>query len=524
MGNSPTSRASRARWRLLIGVLAAAALSGTAACTPGAADDTATPETVTPVTPVSTGRIAVIGDFGSGSADEAAVARLVDSEAPDAVVTVGDNIYKPGALAGSGGVSNIDDAVGQFYQRYIGNYQGRYGTGSATNRFFPAFGNHDAARFPGYDGQNTYQSYFTLPGPGVTSPNPSGSEMYYDAVIGEVHLFVVNSTSRATYPQQKTWLEKGLANSTSRWNVVAFHHAAYSSGYHDDTVEMQWPFDQWGADLVLAGHDHNYERLAYDHDGDGQPVTYVANGLGGMDVQRMGPTPDPGTVIRWNEDFGALFLDSCGENLIGVFRSVDGRAVDRFALAPPPPRPPVNTEFRDVGSATELAAAVAWMEGNGYDTGYPDRIYRPADRLTRGAAAQLFHRFAGVPYTAAPPPPDVTMSDPRRVAIAWATADPDGLGPAQPHIRTLPDGTFNPDGAIDRGRFLSALYRAAGSPSVAGEPRVRLGDVPARPQYQWAYGCANPRRLYGPGPRNLLHPERPVTRGWVAKLAYRTFQ
>src|ERR1700730_6935694 len=89
------------------------------------------------VPPVPLARFAVIGDFGVDTADEAKVAGRVRGWHPDYVVTVGDNNYPSGETA------TIDVNIGQHYGEFIGMYQGKYGTGSPTNRFWPCLGNHD---------------------------------------------------------------------------------------------------------------------------------------------------------------------------------------------------------------------------------------------------------------------------------------------------------------------------------------------------------------------------------------------
>ena len=55
-----------------------------------------------------------------------------------------------------------------------------------------------------------------------------------------------------------------LAASTAPWKIVYMHHPPYSSSQHGSTPGMQWPFENWGASLVLTGHDHTYERILRD--------------------------------------------------------------------------------------------------------------------------------------------------------------------------------------------------------------------------------------------------------------------
>jgi len=220
---------------------------------------------------------AVIGDYGLASANEAAVADLVASLQPDFIVTLGDNNYV------LGGSDTIDANIGQYYHDYIFPYSGGYGGGADRNRFFPALGNHDWETA----GAAPYLDYFALP----------GNERYYDVVQGDVHLYAIDSDPgepdgvSADSPQAE-WLRLGLAASTASWRIVYMHHPPFSSGYHGSNAYMQWPYAAWGADLVLAGHDHIYERL--EEDG----LTYVVNGLGGAALYE-GITPVAGSVVQF---------------------------------------------------------------------------------------------------------------------------------------------------------------------------------------------------------------------------------
>jgi len=57
------------------------------------------------------------------------------------------------------------------------------------------------------------------------------------------------------YSEQGIWLRRKLKRSNSRWKIVYFHHARYSSGHHGSSSYMQWPFDRWEADAMISGHD-----------------------------------------------------------------------------------------------------------------------------------------------------------------------------------------------------------------------------------------------------------------------------
>jgi tartrate-resistant acid phosphatase type 5 len=203
-------------------------------------------------------KFAIISDIHGAYPATGNVSLLVKSWNPEFIITCGDNNYAYAAA--------IDSQVGQYYHDFIYPYTGNFGLGDTINRFFPALGNHDEEG----GGITSFLSYFTLP----------GNERYYDFVKGRVHFFCINSNPDepdgvTDSSVQAVWLQSRLASSTSAYNIVYFHHPAFTSGMHGSTLYMRWPFKQWGATVVLAGHDHDYERLTED----GLP--YIVAGLGG---------------------------------------------------------------------------------------------------------------------------------------------------------------------------------------------------------------------------------------------------
>jgi hypothetical protein len=256
---------------------------------------------------------AVIGDYGSAAdplgslvGNEGGVAALIESKNVDFIVTTGDNNYPSGAAG------TIDGNIGQFYARFIGSYTGQYGPGSDSNRFWPSPGNHDWNT----PGLVPYLDYFTLP----------GNERYYEVDLGLVHLFAIDSDgdepdgTTATSVQGQ-WLQAQLAASTSCFDLVYFHHPAYSSGDHGSSVRMQWPFEEWGADVVMAGHDHSYERLQVGG------IPYFVSGLGGAGIYQFG-TPIPESQVRYNAAHGALFVRATDAGMVFEFIDVNGVVSD----------------------------------------------------------------------------------------------------------------------------------------------------------------------------------------------------
>ena len=258
--------------------------------------------------PVTT-RFAVIGDYGQAGPNAAAVAALVKRQQPEFVITTGDNNYTYGEA------KTIDPNIGQYYSDFICPYVGRYGAGSNVNRFFPSLGNHDwlTPSLP-------YLAYFQLP----------GNERYYDVVWGNVHLFAIDSDEHEpdgidAASVQARWLRQRLSESKLRWQIVYMHHPPYSSGTHGSSPELRWPYAEWGADLVLAGHDHHYERIEV------AGAVYIVNGLGGRSLYPIGK-PIPGSLARYGQGFGAQFIEATATRLVSRFLDVNGKSVDERVL------------------------------------------------------------------------------------------------------------------------------------------------------------------------------------------------
>ena len=264
-------------------------------------------------------RFAVIGDFGVDNSKEAAVAQLVKSWNPAFIVTVGDNNYLSG--------SYIDRAIGKYYQEYISPYLGTFGNGSSSgNRFYPSLGNHDWESMSCANGtcQGAYLDYFTLP----------GNERYYDFIQGSVHFFIINSDARepdgiSATSGQAAWLKARLAASTAAWKVVILHHPPYSSGSVGSAKTLQWPFKSWGANVVLTGHAHHYERLNVG----GQ--VYFVDGLGGGSISST-VSPIAGSQLIYKQYHGAMLVAADATTITFQFIDINGKLVDTYTMTNDP--------------------------------------------------------------------------------------------------------------------------------------------------------------------------------------------
>lgn len=267
-----------------------------------------------PSTGESTTIVGLIGDYGSNDAHEQAVANLVKSWAPNAIVTLGDNSYQSGA-------SGYDNTVGKYYRNFLYPYNGSMPLGvgetdATANKFWPALGNHDN------DYIDDYLAYFEPPG------------RYYDQVIGPAHFFLLdcgqNTADALTevagntiLSQQAAWLRTRIAASTAKWKVVVVHFPPYSS-YREIEI-MRWDFAEMGADVVISGHNHHYERLNVNG------FTYLVCGASGANTYEFNQA-SPYSLVRYDDAHGALKLSATCRNLTVEFINTTGDVIDSWSL------------------------------------------------------------------------------------------------------------------------------------------------------------------------------------------------
>jgi calcineurin-like phosphoesterase family protein len=195
-----------------------------------------------------------------------------------------------------------------------------YDWGSATdfaNCYDPIWGRHRARTRPavgnheyGTPGAVPYFNYFG------TAAGPAGKGWYsYD--LGPWHVVVLNSNCVIVgcdpASEQGRWLRADLAASTTRCTVAYWHHPRFNSGAHgnDVTVAPLWDaLYQYGADLILNGHDHIYERFAAQRP-DGTPDSFGLRqftvGTGGKEHYYLLST-QPNSQVRNVDTFGVLRL------------------------------------------------------------------------------------------------------------------------------------------------------------------------------------------------------------------------
>jgi hypothetical protein len=225
-----------------------------------------------------------VGDIGSceGRADEA-VARLA-SRMPGSIALLGDIAYERGTA----------DEYAQCFDRVWGPMR---------SRLRPTPGNHD---YLTRDAAG-YFSYFG-------SAAGRAGQGWYSYELGAWHVVVLNSNCLVVgcgpgSPQVR-WLRDDLAANPSACLLAYWHAPRWSSGRHGstDTVDLFWSeVSAAGADVVLNGHDHTYERLTVDG------VREFVVGTGGRSLYPFERGPLPETEVRNDAAYGLLWL-SLGED------------------------------------------------------------------------------------------------------------------------------------------------------------------------------------------------------------------
>ncbi len=226
-----------------------------------------------------------------------------------AVLTLGDNTYPVGRLA------EFTDCYGPTWGRF-----------KAIT--FPSPGNHEYA-----GGHAT--GYFTYFG-------PQAGKGYYSFQLGSWRLFSLNSNlTPPAHQAQLDWLKAELAANPSRCTLAYWHHPLYSSGGHGSSPRMReaWRLLQAaGAELVLSGHDHDYERFApQDADGARMETGGMRQFVVGTGGAQLSPFlfSKPNSEMRDNSRTGVLRLrlSEGGYDWEFLEASYDG-----FGQPPPPDR------------------------------------------------------------------------------------------------------------------------------------------------------------------------------------------
>jgi predicted phosphodiesterase len=246
-----------------------------------------------------------MGDYGVGGSRELSLGLRMKSyesrHGADMLVALGDNDYL------------------QSPRLFRANWERSFGWARLRGlRVGGVLGNHD------YETARGAYELATLGMPG----------RYYTRRLGdgEVQLFFLDSN--AITPRQTSWLERQLSDSAATWKIAVFHHPPYTCGGHSgnaDVVKRWVPlFEEYGVQLVLSGHDHNYQRFAGRNG-----VTYVVDGGGAAGLYRLHGCPRSYPPrVRGLVQHGFLYVTATDAQLDVSAVDMRGRAIDHFRASP----------------------------------------------------------------------------------------------------------------------------------------------------------------------------------------------
>jgi hypothetical protein len=252
--------------------------------------------------------IVAAGDIADcyGPGDEA-TARVI-GKIGGTVLTLGDNVY------GDGTPEEFADC----YDPSWGRYKGR------TN---PSPGNHD------YESRDA-EGYFGYFGEAAGEPGKG----YYSYDLGDWHIVALNSNCEfvggclAGDPQGR-WLKADLADNRPKCTLAYFHHPLFSSGKYRPGIPEVKPL--WeilyaaGGDVVLNGHDHNYQRFAPQNpDGEANPERGIREFVVGTGGRSHYPivAPIANSEIHNDDTYGILKLTLRPEGYDWQFVPVAGES------------------------------------------------------------------------------------------------------------------------------------------------------------------------------------------------------
>jgi hypothetical protein len=262
-------------------------------------------------------KFAVIGDSGTGGREQLKVAQQLTAARGQFpftfAVMLGDNLY------GSERPTDFADKFERPYKALL----------DAGVKFYAALGNHD-------DPNQRFYKQFNMNGERYYSFKPPD---------GSVRFFALDSNY--VDKTQLAWLEKELAGSDSQWKIAFFHHPLYSSGEKhgsDEALRQQLEplFVKHGVSLVLAGHEHFYERIKPQ-----QGITHFVAGSAAK-LRRGNIGASEITAKGFDQGYAFILMEIDGDTLQFQTITDSGKTVDSGSIqraekkstAIAPPRPP----------------------------------------------------------------------------------------------------------------------------------------------------------------------------------------
>ena len=243
-------------------------------------------------------RFAVLGDTQTGHTIHRSIVERIASWEPDFVLHTGDLVADGTSTADW--LTFFDLEAPLLAQRLL----------------FPTLGNHDM-------GPDNLFAFF----------DPPGSQPWYTFQVGPARFITLQIDGRQSYDEgseQYRWLEALLEENELPWVIVWFHMPPFSaSSERPEEVSIRQElvplFDRYAVDLVLNGHDHNYQRYEVGH------VTYIVTGGGGGNLHAAAPEADGLGAYAMAHHFVGIRIQA--GTLTGEAIAPDGSVIDRFSIS-----------------------------------------------------------------------------------------------------------------------------------------------------------------------------------------------
>jgi 3',5'-cyclic AMP phosphodiesterase CpdA len=244
--------------------------------------------------------IIVYGDSRSGHSIHKAIVRTIIKTEPSAVFHTGDLVYDGSSSAEWATFNSITSELVE------------------STPFYPALGNHDLPQNHDLPPQ-LFLDNFDLP----------NNERWYTVEVDGLHFIILDSnTDLVEGSEQYEWLENELLQVADEFAAVVFHHPLLSTGPHGDELDLG-PilvplFEEYDVELVLNGHDHDYERSFKDG------VYYLVVGGGGAPLYQQEGSSDYSQVFKSAYHFCALTVSDGGVTIQAF--DLDLRIIDQFSI------------------------------------------------------------------------------------------------------------------------------------------------------------------------------------------------
>ena len=269
-----------------------------------------------------------LGDSGTGSPEQRHIDALIENESFDFALHSGDLAYGAVDGTGTGTFQTTSDWFFSIYQNWL-----------RSRPVFPVNGNHDSRAANGNG--LPYLGLFVLPTNGASATYPDHAERYYSFDYGPIHVVALDteyafldSSRRAA---QLAWLQADLGATRQPWKIALFHRPPYSAGgEHGSALDVRAAFnpifEQFGVQLAIGGHEHDYERTWPLRAGVTDPtgVTYIVTGGGGAPLY-------PSSTATWTAYSATRFhylrgsADVCSLQINAV--GDEGAVFDSVALS-----------------------------------------------------------------------------------------------------------------------------------------------------------------------------------------------